>query len=138
MKHVLLAVGYAAAMIFVCLRTPAQAQQPDSASPAPQAQQASSAGSAAPAQQQTNPTVYIYGAREPARPAYKSDIADLGPLGDQNVLNTPSSVSVVPESLMTNLQVYTVNDTMRYLPSVEIRDQQGFEVSRPQSRGFIS
>src|SRR6185437_12141602 len=49
-----------------------------------------------------------------------------------------SSVSVVPESLITNLQAYTVNDTLRYLPSVEIRDQQGFEVSRPQSRGFIS
>jgi iron complex outermembrane receptor protein len=30
----------------------------------------------------------------------------------------------------------TVNDTLRYLPSVEIRNQQGFEVSRPQSRGF--
>ncbi len=122
MKHFVLG-GCTAAMSFVCLVSTVQAQQADSASPATQTQQQ---------------TVYVYGAREPAQPAYKSDSAALGPLGEQNLLDTPSSVTVVPESLMTNLQAYTVNDTLRYLPSVEIRDQQGFEVSRPQSRGFIS
>jgi iron complex outermembrane receptor protein len=124
MKHFLLAGGCAAAMNLFCLGTTAQAQQADSAGPAAQAPQQA--------------PVYVYAARDPAQPAYKSDSAALGPLGDQNVLDTPSSVNVVPESLMTNLQVYTVNDTLRYLPSVEVRDQQGFEVSRPQSRGFIS
>ncbi len=39
---------------------------------------------------------------------------------------------------MENLQLKTVNDTLRYLPDVEIRNQQGLEVSRPQSRGFQS
>jgi iron complex outermembrane receptor protein len=29
-----------------------------------------------------------------------------------------------------------VNQALSYLPSVEVRDQQGDEVSRPQSRGF--
>jgi iron complex outermembrane receptor protein len=125
MKHVVFAGGCVAAMTCFCFVTAAQAQQADSASPAAQAPQ------------QTNP-VYVYAAREPDQPAYQSSNAELGPLGDQNLLNTPSSVSVVPESLMANLQAYTVNDTLRYLPSVEIRDQQGFEVSRPQSRGFIS
>ncbi len=38
--------------------------------------------------------------------------------------------------MLENLQLKTVNDTLRYLPSVEIRNQQGFEVSRPQARGF--
>ena len=68
---------------------------------------------------------------------YHTDNADLGPLGTQPILNTPMSVSVVPEDLMVNQQDQTVNDTLRDLPSVEIRDQQGYEVSRPQSLGFM-
>jgi iron complex outermembrane receptor protein len=67
---------------------------------------------------------------------YHTDNANLGPLGSQPILNMPTSVTVVPEDLMVNQQAQTVNDTLRYLPSVEIRDQQGYEVSRPQSRGF--
>ena len=42
----------------------------------------------------------------------------------------------MPEDLLVNQQAATVNDALRYLPSVEVRDQQGYEVSRPQSRGF--
>jgi iron complex outermembrane receptor protein len=45
-------------------------------------------------------------------------------------------MTAVPQDLIENLQLKTVTDTLRYLPSVEIRNQQGFEVSRPQSRGF--
>lgn len=69
---------------------------------------------------------------------FSREQADIGPLGQRNLLDTPLSVSVVPEDLMVNFQAQTVNDTLRYLPSVEIRDQQGLEVSRPQSRGFQS
>jgi iron complex outermembrane receptor protein len=126
MKHFFLAGGCAAALNVFCFATTAQAQE------------AGSTDSAAQAPQPTNPTVYVYAARDPAQPAYKSSSVPLGPLGNQKLLDTPSSVTVVPESLMANLQTYTVNDTLRYLPSVEVRDQQGFEVSRPQSRGFIS
>ncbi len=50
--------------------------------------------------------------------------------------DTPQSVTIVPESLIENAEAQTVNDCLRYLPSVEVRDQQGSEVSRPQSRGF--
>ncbi|HEY0184030.1 MAG TPA: TonB-dependent receptor [Rhodopila sp.] len=71
-----------------------------------------------------------------ANPQYHTDTVNLGPLGGQPILNTPLSVTKVPEDLIVNQQARTVNDTLRYLPSVEIRDQQGFEVSRPQSRGF--
>jgi iron complex outermembrane recepter protein len=63
---------------------------------------------------------------------------DLGPLGKAPVLDTPASVTTVTESVIVNNQARTVNDTLRYLPSVEVRDQQGLEVSRPQSRGFQS
>ncbi len=71
-----------------------------------------------------------------AQPDYAVKNADLGPLGDKPVADVPASVTVVPEDLIVNNQARTVNDTLRYLPSVEVRDQQGFEVSRPQSRGF--
>ena len=59
-----------------------------------------------------------------------------GPLGEQVLANTPQAITVVPSDLILNLQSKTVNDTLRYLPSVQVRDQQGYEVSRPQARGF--
>src|SRR5665213_1093087 len=60
----------------------------------------------------------------------------VGPLGEQVLANTPEAITVVPSDLILNLQSKTVNDTLRYLPSVQVRDQQGYEVSRPQARGF--
>ena len=71
-----------------------------------------------------------------AKPTYAVEAADLGPLSVRPILDTPMSVTTVPEDLIVNLQARSVNDTLRYLPSVQVRDQQGFEVSRPQSRGF--
>ena len=69
-------------------------------------------------------------------PNYDVRTVSVGPLGNRNVLDTPFSITSVPQDMMENLQLKTVNDTLRYLPSVEIRNQQGFEVSRPQARGF--
>ncbi len=69
-------------------------------------------------------------------PQYKSDTVNLGPLGNRSLLTTPASVTVIPQDLIENLQTKTVNDTLRFLPSVQIRNQQGYEVSRPQARGF--
>ena len=68
--------------------------------------------------------------------SYNTKKANLGPLGTQSILDTSASITVVPEALLVNQQGKTVNDMLRNLPSVEIRDQQGLEVSRPQSRGF--
>jgi iron complex outermembrane receptor protein len=73
-----------------------------------------------------------------SQPRYKPETVTLGPLGQQSIKDTPHSVDVIPEDLLVNQQVKTVNDALRYLPSVEIRNQQGIEVSRPQSRGFQS
>jgi len=67
---------------------------------------------------------------------YQPGNADLGPLGNLPIKDAPQSVTVVPEDLIVNQQSRSVNDILRYLPSVEVRNQQGFEVSRPQSRGF--
>jgi iron complex outermembrane recepter protein len=69
-------------------------------------------------------------------PQYKSETVNLGPLGNRSLLDTPLSMTVIPQDLIDNLQTKTVNDTLRFLPSVEIRNQQGYEVSRPQARGF--
>jgi iron complex outermembrane receptor protein len=69
-------------------------------------------------------------------PQYNTDAVSLGPLGNRKLLDTPFSITAIPQDLMENLQIKTVTDALRYLPSVEIRNQQGFEVARPQSRGF--
>jgi iron complex outermembrane receptor protein len=100
-----------------------------------QAQQAQSSGPVA------LPAVDVQGAGTPAplnaaMAPYQPPPADLGPLGQKQVLDTPQSINIIPQALIENQQAQTVNDTLRYLPSVEIRDQQGLEVSRPQSRGF--
>ncbi len=60
----------------------------------------------------------------------------VGPLGDKALADTPTVITVAPGDLILNLQSKTVNDTLRYLPSVQVRNQQGYEVSRPQARGF--
>jgi iron complex outermembrane recepter protein len=69
-------------------------------------------------------------------PQYNTATVSLGPLGNRALLDTPFSLTALPQDLIENLQVKTVTDALRYLPSVEIRNQQGFEVARPQSRGF--
>ena len=69
-------------------------------------------------------------------PQYDTETVSLGPLGNRKLLDTPFSVTAIPQDFIENQQLKTVNDALRYLPSVEIRNQQGYEVSRPQSRGF--
>ncbi len=67
---------------------------------------------------------------------FHASTAQLGPLGPTSILTAPVSVTVLTQDLLVNQQVRTLNDALRYLPSVEVRDQQGLEVSRPQSLGF--
>jgi len=69
---------------------------------------------------------------------YQPPPVNLGPLGQRSILDTPQSVNYVPDTLLLNQGIHTVNDALGFLPSVEIRDQQGLEVSRPQARGFMS
>jgi iron complex outermembrane recepter protein len=103
---------------------------------------AQQASAPAPAAAATLPAINVQGAdtglANAAMAPYQPPPVDLGPLGKQPMLDTPQSVNFIPDTLILNQQVQTVNDTLRYLPSVEIRDQQGLEVSRPQSRGFQS
>lgn len=88
------------------------------------------------------PAISVEGAQK--KPAYATQAqyhttnANLGPLGKRKIADTPASITTVPGDLIVNTMVTGVNQALSYLPSVEIRDQQGFEVSRPQSRGFQS
>jgi iron complex outermembrane receptor protein len=56
--------------------------------------------------------------------------ASLGPLGDVAVLDTPNTINIVPRALIEQQQLKSVQDVLRYIPSV-----QG-DGARPQSRGF--
>lgn len=67
---------------------------------------------------------------------YHANTAQLGPLGQTSILTAPVSVTVLTQDFLANQQLRTLNDALRALPSVEVRDQQGLEVSRPQSLGF--
>ena len=67
---------------------------------------------------------------------YHAATAQLGPLGQTPILTAPVSVTVLTQDFLANQQLRTLNDALRSLPSVEVRDQQGLEVSRPQSLGF--
>ena len=59
-----------------------------------------------------------------APPQYDVPIATLGPLGDQAILDAPQLVTVIPEDVVVNQQTRNVNDTLRFLPSVEIRSSR--------------
>lgn len=71
-----------------------------------------------------------------AQAQFHTTTAAMGPLGPMPILTTPMSVTVIPQDLLINKQIRTLNDALRELPSVQVRDQQGLEVSRPQSLGF--
>lgn len=59
-----------------------------------------------------------------------SHAAALGPLGSVEVRDTPATINVVPRALIEQQQLKSVQDVLRYIPSV-----QG-DGARPQSRGF--
>jgi iron complex outermembrane receptor protein len=88
------------------------------------------------------PPVNVNSAAAAIPPAYASQAqthtenADFGPLGTRSIQDAPYSITVVPEDVIVNQQARQVNDILKYLPCVEIRDQQGFDISRPQCRGF--
>ncbi len=63
-------------------------------------------------------------------PAYKTEAANIGPLGEKSVLDTPYAINVVPAELLENQQLKSVREAFRYMPSV-----QGENI-RPQTRGL--
>ncbi len=60
----------------------------------------------------------------------RKQTADLGPLGDRNILDLPYELNTVSYSMIRNQQIKNMHDALRYIPSV-----QG-DGTRPQARGM--
>lgn len=59
-----------------------------------------------------------------------------GSLGLAPILDTPYTVNVIPNELITNGQVKSFKEVSKYLPLVEFQEMQGSEVLRPATRGM--
>ncbi|EHH69485.1 TonB-dependent receptor [Gluconobacter morbifer] len=67
---------------------------------------------------------------------YNAKVADLGPLGNRPILDTPMSIMTVTHDVMLNQQARNINDLMAYVPSAQLEMRGDPNTSRPQSRGF--
>jgi iron complex outermembrane recepter protein len=63
-------------------------------------------------------------------------VKTLGPLGNEQLLDTPLSIGVLPEALIENSQATNFKDVSKYLPLVQYNEQQGPDILRPQTRGM--
>ncbi|MDE1156244.1 MAG: TonB-dependent receptor [Acidobacteriaceae bacterium] len=68
--------------------------------------------------------------------AYAVQSVDPGVLGTEPVVNQPYTLTAMPSQLITNTQVKSFRDAMKFLPLVSYTEQQGPEVLRPATRGF--
>jgi iron complex outermembrane receptor protein len=71
-----------------------------------------------------------------AENGYRVDNVAPGVLGTAPILNTPYTISVLPSDLVTNTQVKSLRDSIKYLPLVSFQEQQGSEIIRPETRGI--
>jgi len=70
-------------------------------------------------------------------PGYQVErVTGLGPLGSAPLLDTPYTLSVLPNELMVNGQVKNFKEASKYLPLVEFQEMQGSEILRPATRGM--
>jgi iron complex outermembrane receptor protein len=67
---------------------------------------------------------------------YYVDNVDPGVLGTAPIVNQPYTITVLPAQLITNTQVKSLRDALKYLPLVSFTEQQGPEVLRPATRGL--
>jgi iron complex outermembrane receptor protein len=69
--------------------------------------------------------------------AYRVDtIGSIGPLGSAPLIDTPYTVSVLPNDLMANGQVKNFKEASKFLPLVQFQEMQGSEILRPETRGM--
>lgn len=71
-----------------------------------------------------------------AAAGYRVKQADLGPLGNQNVQDTPYSLTIIPAALIENDQAKGISDIIKYDPSAQIEPRGDLDFGRPQTRGF--
>ncbi len=68
---------------------------------------------------------------------YRYDTANLGPLGDRPVLDTPFSVQAVSSELLHNYDAKTFSEAAKYLPSTYTEGHFGLEFGPPVIRGLL-
>jgi iron complex outermembrane receptor protein len=64
------------------------------------------------------------------------DTTSLGPLGPARLLDTPYTLNVLSNELLSNGQVKNLKEASKYLPLVEFQEMQGSEILRPATRGM--
>lgn len=74
--------------------------------------------------------IVITGITPTPYPSYQVDQAVVGPLGKKDLLDTPYSINVIPQSLAQNQQLRSAQEAFSFIPSV-----QGMNI-RPQTRGM--
>ena len=68
---------------------------------------------------------------------YRHDTANLGPLGDRPVLDTPFSIHAVSSELLHNYDAKTFSEAAKYLPSTYTEGHFGLEFGPPVIRGLL-
>ena len=71
-----------------------------------------------------------------AAAGYRVEDANLGPLGDKKILDTPYSIIAIPLDLMQSQQASNIQDVIKYDPSAQIEPRGNMNFGRPQTRGF--
>jgi iron complex outermembrane receptor protein len=67
---------------------------------------------------------------------YTDSIITIGGWNSLRLLDIPYSISTLTSDMMKNLQVGSLNEVSKYMPSMQIEARGGLEVGRPQTRGF--
>jgi iron complex outermembrane receptor protein len=83
----------------------------------------------------TSVTVSAGSSGTPANGYYVEGV-DAGVLGTAPVVDQPYVITQMSSQLITNTQVKSFKEAMKYLPLVSYTEQQGPEVLRPATRGF--
>lgn len=68
--------------------------------------------------------------------SYTDSMINIGAWNNLRILDIPWSVSTLTSDMMKNLQVSSLNEVSKYMPSMQIEARGGLEVGRPQTRGF--
>ncbi len=112
-----------------------QAQSSTQAQNSTQAQGSTTEAQGSSQTARTTQGVVVKGTRE--KDEYRPpSLPSLGPLGTTPLVDVPYSVSVLPASLIENMQAVDFKEASKYLPLVSYQEQQGPDILRPMTRGM--
>jgi iron complex outermembrane recepter protein len=80
--------------------------------------------------------VTVVGSKPSSRDGYRTEEADLGPLGERSRFTLPVTVYGVPSGLLQNQLIHETHDLMQFVPSLQMEARFGMEFGPPIIRGF--